>query len=50
MTKIIPSTPTVQVLKEIYDVCNEIFKDENLFYSSEEVKELKKNKDNIFIK
>lgn len=50
MIKIITSTPSPQTLKNIYDVCNEIFKDESLFYSSEEVKELKSNKDNIFIK
>jgi hypothetical protein len=50
MVKIIPSTPSPQTLKNIYDVCNEIFKDESLFYSKEEVKELKQNKDNIFIK
>lgn len=50
MVKIISSKPSVQVLKNIYDVCNEIFEDEKLFYSKEEVKELKQNKDNIFIK
>lgn len=47
---IIPSVPTDEALKKIYDVCNEIFKDEKLFYSSKEVKQLKKDKDNIFIK
>ena len=38
------------VLEEIYEVCNEIFKDDSLFYTKEELNELKKNKENIFIK
>ena len=41
---------TKESLKQLYDVCNEIFKDEALFYTSEEVKELKKDTTNIFIK
>lgn len=37
-------------LEKIYDVCNRLFKDkEECFYTSEEVKELKKNKENIFL-
>ena len=43
MVKILSTTPTAQTLKQIYDVCNEIFKDESLFYSSKEVNELKKS-------
>ena len=36
-------------LKKIYEVCNRIFKDKNeCFYTSEQVKELKKDKNNIF--
>lgn len=50
MIKLINTTPTADALKRIYDVCNEIFKDEQLFYSSEEVKKLKQNKENVFIK
>lgn len=50
MIEIICSTPTANDLKKIYDVCNEIFKDESLFYTSDEVKGLKKDKENIFIK
>lgn len=50
MIELINTTPTVDALKRIYDVCNEIFKDEQLFYSSEEVKKLKQNKENVFIK
>lgn len=50
MNEVIRTEPTPKALKNIYDVCNEIFKDEKLFYTSNEVKELKNNKDNIFIK
>jgi hypothetical protein len=50
MIEIINDTPCYKTLLDIYDVCNEIFKDENLFYSPEEIKEIKKSKDNIFIK
>lgn len=50
MIELIPTTPTANDLRKLYDVCNEIFKDEKLFYSSEEVKKLKQNKENIFIK
>lgn len=50
MVEIISSKPTKKVLKNIYDVCNEIFKDKELFYTSDEVKKLKQNKENIFIK
>lgn len=50
MVEIISSKPTANTLKAIYDVCNEIFKDKELFYTSDEVKELKQNKENVFIK
>ena len=50
MIEIINTTPTADALKRIYDVCNEIFTDESLFYSSEEVKKLKQDKENVFIK
>lgn len=50
MIELIPSTPDSKTLKAIYDLCNELFKDEKLFYSPEEVKQMKNNKDNIFIK
>ena len=40
---------TKEKLKQIYDVCNKIFKDEKYFYTSDEVKELKKDKSNIFL-
>ena len=50
LIEIVSNTPTKETLKQLYDVCNEIFKDETLFYTSEEVKELKKDTTNIFIK
>lgn len=37
-------------LKRLYDFCNDNFKDESLFYSSNELKQLKQDKNNIFIK
>lgn len=40
---------TKEKLKEIYDTCNRIFKDDRYFYSKEQVNELKKNKNNVWI-
>ena len=37
-------------LKSLYDFCNDNFQDESLFYSSDELKKLKQDKSNIFIK
>lgn len=50
MIEIISTTPTQKNLELLYDVCNEIFKNDELFYTTNEVKELKRDKDNIFIK
>lgn len=36
-------------LRNVYDVCNKIFKDKECFYTSEEIKVLKKDKSNIFV-
>ena len=37
-------------LKKLYDICNQIFKkNEDCFYSKEEVKQLQKNKENVFL-
>lgn len=42
--------PTKEKLKIIYDVCNKVFRDnEDVFYTKEQVKELKKDKSNIFL-
>lgn len=39
-----------EILEEIYNVCNEIFKKyDECFYTKEEVKELKKDERNKFI-
>ena len=38
------------VLEEIYNICNEIFKDDDsLFYTKEEIENLKKDHINIFL-
>ena len=48
--KVIMQPPTKEKLKIIYDVCNKVFRDnENVFYTKEQVKELKKDKSNIFL-
>lgn len=44
-----PSTQTKENLKNLYDTCNKIFKDEALFYSKDEIKKLKKDKKNIWL-
>lgn len=40
---------TKEKLQQIYDTCNRIFKDDKYFYSKEQVKELKKDKNNIWL-
>ena len=43
--------PSKIALKNLYDVCNRLFKDNpECFYTKEEVQELKKDKSKIFIK
>lgn len=42
-------TLTKEKLKQIYDTCNKIFKDDKYFYSKEQVKDLKKDKTNIWL-
>lgn len=52
MTKITihsPEIPRKENLKKVYDVMNKIFNDEKLFYSSDEVKQLKSDKNNVFL-
>lgn len=36
-------------LKSFYDTCNKIFISSDVFYSSEQIKKLKKDKKNIFL-
>lgn len=50
MIKIVSSTPSKDTLKTIYDTCNRLFQNENIFYSKVDVKKLKDDKNNIFIK
>jgi hypothetical protein len=44
-----PDVPKKEDLKRLYDICNEIFKKKECFYTEEEVKKLKANKENRFI-
>lgn len=46
---IIRKTPTKEVLQHIYDVMNKNIKNPKCFYTSEQVKELKKDKTNIWL-
>lgn len=46
---VVPSQPTKEDLRKLYDVCNKLFKSDDLFYSSEQVKALKLNKKNIWM-
>lgn len=42
-------TPTKAVLQNIYDVMNKNIKNPKCFYTPEEVKELKKDKTNVWL-
>lgn len=42
-------TPTKEVLQHIYDVMNKNIKNPDCFYTPEQVKELKKDKRNIWL-
>lgn len=47
----IPKEPTASNLENLYDVCNEIFKDySECFYASSEIKKLKKDPTNTFLR
>jgi hypothetical protein len=51
-TKIIVTRPkraNKSKLERVYDTCNKIFKEDEYFYSSEEVERLKKDSTNIFL-
>ena len=37
-------------LKNIYDICNRIFKNDDCFYTNEEIEQEKTNGNNIFLK
>ena len=42
-------TPTKEVLQHVYDVMNKNIKNPKCFYTSEQVKKLKKDKNNIWL-
>ncbi len=44
-----PEKPKKDDLVKLYDVCNEIFKKKECFYTKEEVKKLKEDKRKNFI-
>lgn len=46
---VVRKTPTKDTLKAIYDLCNKVYKNDKYFYSSNEIKELKKDKSNVFL-
>ena len=41
--------PKKEDLKRLYDVCNKIFNKKECFYTKEEVKKLKEDKNNKFL-
>ena len=44
-----PDKPKKDDLKKLYDICNEIFKNKECFYTKEDVKEIKKDEKNKFL-
>lgn len=47
--KVIKKQPTYNNLKIIYDTINAIMGDKDIYYTPEEVEDLKKDKSNIFL-
>lgn len=47
--KVVKNEPTTAILTNLYDFINATFQDSDLFYNSDEVEELKKNPNNIFL-
>lgn len=45
----IPTEIKYQDLKTVYDLCNQFFAGDQFFYTKEQVKELKKDTNNIFL-
>lgn len=49
MDKIVrPTKPKKEDLIKLYDVCNSIFKKKDLFYTKEEFKKIKKEKEELW--
>ena len=44
------SIPTAETLNNLYEVIREIINDESVYYSEKEIKALKNNSENIFLK
>ncbi len=44
-----PNEPKKDDLIKLYDICNSIFKNKELFYTKEETKKLKEDKNNKFL-
>lgn len=44
-----PDKPSINNLKNVYDVCNKIFSSEKCFYSNNQVNELKQDQRYIFL-
>lgn len=44
-----PEKPKKDDLVKLYDICNKIFNKKECFYTKEEVKELKEDKNNTFL-
>ena len=47
---VIRNKTNAKALEQIYDICNRLFKDENCFYTKEELEQEKTNEKNIFLK
>ena len=43
------SGPNQASMKNLYDVCNQIFTSNNLFYTSDQVEKLRQDDHNIFL-
>ena len=50
VTAYIPKNTSYIDLENLYDVCNELFDYDDCFYTSKEVRKLKKDKNNIFLR
>lgn len=47
---VIRSEAKANTIENLFDVCNRIFKDDDCFYTNEELEQKKRNKNNIFIR
>lgn len=49
ITVVSKDKPSKENLKALYDLCNKLFREDKYFYTSQEIQELKKDKNNTFI-